>query len=92
MLNRAKIRAVEDSAKAEVVRWDDARAVEWTAVIVLSYVYVNGLEDMQCYAGLNLTLRDDRQVWRANIMPAAMPGGAQSIQPTADTRSSFIVQ
>lgn len=64
------------------MRRDDARAVERTAVIVLSYVYVNGLEAMQCYAGLNLTLCDDRQVWRANIMPAAMPGGVQSIQPT----------
>lgn len=46
-------------------------------------MYVNGLEAMQCYAGLNLTLCDDGQVWRANIMPAVMPGGVQSIQPTA---------
>lgn len=53
-------------------------------------MYVNGLEAMRCYAGLNLTLCDDRQVWRANIMPAAMPGGVQSIQPTADTWSSFV--
>lgn len=65
-----------------MVRQDNAQAVELTAVIVLSYLYVNGLEAMQCYAELNLTLCDDRQVWRANIMPAGMPGGVQSIQPT----------
>ncbi len=73
-----------------MVRRRDARAVEWTAAIVLSYVHVNGLEAMQCYAELNLTLCDDRQVWRANIMPAAMPGGVQSIQSTTDTWSSFL--
>lgn len=42
-----------------MVRRDDVRAVGWTLLIVLSYVYVNGLEAMQCYAGLNLTLCDD---------------------------------
>lgn len=56
----------------------------------LFYPVLMALEDMQCYAGLNLTLCDDRQVWRANIMPAVMPGGVQSIQPTTETLSSFI--
>lgn len=42
MLAAAKIGADEDSTKAEVVRRADAQAVEWTAVIVLSCVYVNG--------------------------------------------------
>lgn len=71
------------------MRREDARAAEWTAVIALSCVYVNGLEATCCYAELNLTLCDDRQVWRANIMPAAVPGGGQSGQPSGDTWSSF---
>lgn len=85
-----------DGGKAE--RWwdgEDARAVEQTSVIIWSCVYVNGLRGLcSVTRGLNLTLCDDRRVWRADRMPGPpLPGRrSEQIQPKLQTqaRSSFV--